>query len=267
MTTTASTLFINGSWEPAASGAVREIRNPADGELVATVSEAGRDDAERAIAAARAAFDSGVWAAVPAPERGDFLLKVAAGLRERREEFARAESLDTGKRLVESRMDMDDIAACFDYFGKLAGQQAGRMVDAGDPAVVSKIVHEPVGVCGMITPWNYPLLQAAWKIAPALAAGCTFVLKPAELTPSTAILTMQLLQEPGLPDGVANLVTGPGAEAGAPLSEHPDVDLVSFTGGLATGRRGRGGRGRNREEGGPGTRRQEPQRGVRRRRL
>jgi betaine-aldehyde dehydrogenase len=178
MTDTASTLFINGSWEPAASGAVRQIRNPADGELVATVSEAGREDAERAIVAARAAFDSGVWASVPAPERGAFLLKVAAELRERREKFARAESLDTGKRIIESRIDVDDIAACFEYFGRLAGQQAGRVVDAGDPAVVSKIVYEPVGVCGLITPWNYPLLQAAWKIAPALAAGCTFVLKP-----------------------------------------------------------------------------------------
>jgi betaine-aldehyde dehydrogenase len=234
---TASTLFINGSWEPAASGAVRQIHNPADGELAATVSEAGREDAERAIAAARSAFDSGIWSGVPAPERGTFLLKVAAELRERREKFARAESLDTGKRIVESRIDMDDIAACFEYFGRLAGQQAGRMVDAGDPAVVSKIVYEPVGVCGLITPWNYPLLQAAWKIAPALAAGCTFVLKPSELTPSTAILAMQLLQDLGLPDGVANLVTGAGAEAGAPLSEHPAVDLVSFTGGLETGKR------------------------------
>ena len=114
MTETASTLVINGSWEAAASGAVRTIRNPADGELVATVSEAGREDAERAIAAARAAFDSGVWASVPAPERGAFLLKVAAELRERREKFARAESLDTGKRIAESRIDMDDIAACFE---------------------------------------------------------------------------------------------------------------------------------------------------------
>ena len=141
MTDSASTLFINGSWEPARSGAVRQIRNPADGELVATVSEAGREDAERAIAAARAAFDSGVWAAVPAPERGAFLLKVAAELRERREKFARAESLDTGKRIIESRIDMDDVAACFEYFGRLAGQQAGRMVDAGDPAVVSRIAY------------------------------------------------------------------------------------------------------------------------------
>ncbi|MDP9886776.1 MULTISPECIES: aldehyde dehydrogenase family protein [Micrococcaceae] len=234
---TPRTLFINGRWEPAASGAAREIRNPADGEVVAMVSEGGREDAERAIAAARAAFDSGVWSSVPAPERGTFLLKVAAGLREHREKFARAESLDTGKRIVESRIDIDDIAACFEYFGRLAGQQPGRVVDAGNPDVVSRIVYEPVGVCGLITPWNYPLLQAAWKIAPALAAGCTFVLKPAELTPSTSILCMQLMQDLGLPDGVANLLTGPGTKVGAPLSEHPDVDLISFTGGLETGKR------------------------------
>ncbi|HEU4667246.1 MAG TPA: aldehyde dehydrogenase family protein, partial [Arthrobacter sp.] len=150
---TASTLFINGSWEPAVSGAVRHIHNPADGELAATVSEAGQKDAERAIAAARAAFDSGIWSGVPAPERGTFLLRVAAELRGRREKFARAESLDTGKRIAESRIDMDDVAACFEYFGRLAGQQSGRVVDAGDPAVASKIVYEPVGVCGLITPW------------------------------------------------------------------------------------------------------------------
>ena len=234
----ASTLFINGAWEPAASGAVREIRNPADGELVATVSEAGREDAERAIAAARAAFDSGVWASVPAPERGTFLLKVAAGT-------ARTPGKIRPRRIPGHRQAHGRKPHRHGRHRRLLrilrtgspGSQAGRVVDAGDPAVVSKIVYEPVGVCGLITPWNYPLLQAAWKIAPALAAGCTFVLKPSELTPSTAILAMQLLQDLGLPDGVANLVTGAGAEAGAPLSEHPDVDLVSFTGGLETGKR------------------------------
>ena len=131
---------------------------------------------------------------------------------------------------------MDDIAACFTYFGKIAGQNAGRIVDAGNPDVVSRIEYEPVGVCGLIAPWNYPLLQAAWKIAPALAAGCTFVLKPSELTPSTSILMMQVLEDLGLPRGTANLVLGAGAVAGAPLAESPDVDLVSFTGGVATGK-------------------------------
>ncbi|WP_280675160.1 aldehyde dehydrogenase family protein [Cryobacterium sp. CG_9.6] len=237
MSTMTSTLFINGKWVPAADGGTRLISCPADGEAVGTVSEATTADVEAAIAAARTSFDSGVWSSVPAPERGDFLLRVAAELRVRKTEFARAETLDTGKRLVESDIDMDDIANCFTYFGKLAGQDAGRIVDAGDESVVSRIVVEPVGVCGLIAPWNYPLLQAAWKIAPALAAGNSFILKPSELTPHTSILMMVLLDDLGLPAGVANLVLGAGAVAGAPLSSHPDVDLVSFTGGLETGKK------------------------------
>ena len=230
-------LFINGEFTAAISGETRTINCPANGEAVALVSEAAEADSVKAIEAARASFDSGIWSSVPAPQRGDFLLKVADKLTERHEEFAVAETLDTGKRLVESRYDMDDIIACFRYFGKLAGQDAGRVVDANDPNVISRIDYEPVGVATMITPWNYPLLQAAWKIAPALAAGCSFVLKPAELTPSTAILMMEVLSDLGLPAGVANLVTGAGAQAGAVLSEHKDVDLVSFTGGLITGRK------------------------------
>ncbi|GAB3559332.1 aldehyde dehydrogenase family protein [Spelaeicoccus albus] len=230
------TLYIDGQWQAAADGATREIHCPANGELVASVSEAGRADVDGAVAAARRAFDSGDWPGTPAAERGDVLLKVAAGLRAAKDEFAHAESLDTGKRLVESEIDMDDIANCFDYFGKLAGQDAGRLVDAGSADVVSRIVHEPVGVCALITPWNYPLLQAAWKVAPALAAGNTFILKPSELTPHTAVLLMSLLENCGVPAGVANLVLGAGAEAGAPMTEHPDVDMVSFTGGFETGR-------------------------------
>ncbi len=233
---TTETLFINGQWVAASDAGTRLISCPADGEPVGTVSEATTADVHNAIAAARAAFDSGVWSSVPAPERGDFLLRVAAELRSQKDAFARAETLDTGKRLVESEIDMDDIANCFAYFGKLAGQDAGRIVDAGDESVVSRIVVEPVGVCGLIAPWNYPLLQAAWKIAPALAAGNTFILKPSELTPHTAILMMVLLDKLGLPGGVANLVLGAGAVVGAPLSSHPDVDLVSFTGGLETGK-------------------------------
>ncbi|WP_026549486.1 aldehyde dehydrogenase family protein [Arthrobacter sp. Br18] len=232
-----ATLFIGGAWVPASDGGTRTISCPADGGHVGTVSEGTRDDAERAIAAARRSFDSGEWSSVPAPQRGDFLLKVATELRARKDEFARAETLDTGKRLVESEIDMDDIADCFAYFGKLAGQNAGRIVDAGNNSVVSRIAYEPVGVCGLISPWNYPLLQAAWKIAPAIGAGCSFILKPSELTPHTAILMMDLLDSLGLPKGVANLVLGAGAVVGAPLSEHPDVDMVSFTGGLETGKR------------------------------
>ncbi|WP_280182414.1 aldehyde dehydrogenase family protein [Nocardia cyriacigeorgica] len=230
------TLYIDGAWTAARSGDTREIRCPADNSLVGVVAEADAADTEAAIAAARRAFDDGPWRRTSADERGDLLLKVADAIDARREEFVRAETLDTGKRPFESDIDMSDIAHCFRYFGKLAGEDAGRVVDAGSPDVDSRIVYEPVGVCGLITPWNYPLLQVAWKVAPALAAGNTFVLKPAELTPHTSILLMTVLHELGLPPGVANLVLGAGATAGAPLSSHPDVDLVSFTGGLATGR-------------------------------
>lgn len=230
------TLFIGGSWSAASDGGTREIHCPADGELVGVVSEGTAEDSRRAVAAAREAFDAGDWSGRSPLERGTFLINVASRLRERKDEFARAETLDTGKRLVESEIDMDDIANCFEYFGKLSGQDAGRVVDAGSATVVSRIEYEPVGVCSLIAPWNYPLLQASWKIAPALAAGCSFVLKPSELTPHTSILMMEVLQELGLPAGVANLVLGAGGTVGAVLSSHPDVDLVSFTGGLETGK-------------------------------
>ncbi|MFB9902734.1 aldehyde dehydrogenase family protein [Allokutzneria oryzae] len=230
-------LYVGGRWVSASAGNRREIRCPADHTLVSTVDEATREDTEAAIAAARTAFDEGPWPRTPAVERGRLLLKVADLLQRDKADFARAESLDTGKRLVESEYDIDDVTACFRYFAAQVGTESGRVVDANNPDVLSRVVHEPVGVCGLITPWNYPLLQTAWKVAPALAAGCTFVLKPSELTPSTAILLMKVLEEAGLPAGVANLVLGAGPEAGAPLSEHPDVDLVSFTGGLATGQR------------------------------
>ena len=230
------TLYIGGTWTAASDGGTRDIHCPADGELVGTVSEGTAADSTRAVEAARAAFDSGEWSGKSPLERGTFLINVANRLRERKDEFARAETLDTGKRLVESEIDMDDIANCFEYFGKLAGQDSGRMVDAGSPTVVSRIEYEPVGVCSLIAPWNYPLLQASWKIAPALAAGCSFVLKPSELTPHTAILMVDVLQELGLPAGVANLILGAGKTVGTVLSSHPDVDLVSFTGGLETGK-------------------------------
>ncbi|MDQ3465777.1 MAG: aldehyde dehydrogenase family protein [Actinomycetota bacterium] len=229
-------LFVGGEWVAAQGGGRREIRCPADGCLVSTVDEATAADAVRAIAAARAAFDHGEWRTTSALERGALLNRVADRLVHDKAAIARAESLDTGKRLVESEYDVDDVVSVFRYFAGTAGEDAGRVVDTGRPDVVSRIVHEPVGVCGLITPWNYPLLQVSWKVAPALAAGCTFVLKPSELTPSTAILLMRILADVGLPPGVANLVLGAGAQVAAPLAEHPDVDLVSFTGGLVTGR-------------------------------
>ena len=198
--------------------------------------EAGPEDAELAIEAARRAFDSGPWPATSSLERGALLHRVADLLERDKEEVARLESLDTGKRIIESRYDVDDIVGVFRHFAGLAGAESGRVVDTGRPGVVSRIVHEPIGVCSLITPWNYPLLQTAWKVAPAIAAGNTFVLKPSELTPSTAIWLMRALDEAGLPAGVANLVLGAGADIGPTLTGHPAVDLVSFTGGLVTGR-------------------------------
>ncbi|MEU4352495.1 aldehyde dehydrogenase family protein [Streptomyces sp. NPDC023838] len=230
-------LFIGGRWSAAVDGETREIRCPADGSQVAVVDEAGPKDAAAAVAAAREAFDRGPWPGTPAAQRAALLLRVADLIERDAAALARAESLDTGKRLVESEYDMADIANCFRHFGHLvAAQEPGRVVDTGNPVTDSRTVTEPVGVCALITPWNYPLLQTAWKVAPAIGAGNTFVLKPSELTPHTAIMLMRLLTEAGLPDGVANLVLGTGPAVGAPLVEDERVDLVSFTGGLTTGR-------------------------------
>ncbi|MEV1247887.1 aldehyde dehydrogenase family protein [Nonomuraea sp. NPDC049750] len=230
-------LYIGGTWTKPTDGGRRDIRCPADGSLVTTVAEATAADTVAAILAARRAFDLGGWSGTPARERGALLYRVADLLERDKAAFAHAESSDTGKRLVESEYDVDDSVASLRYFAGVAGTDAGRVIDTGRDDAISRVVYEPVGVCGLITPWNYPLLQATWKVAPALAAGNTFVLKPSELTPSTAILLIRALEEAGLPAGVANLVLGAGPAAGAPLAEHPDVDLVSFTGGAATGRR------------------------------
>ncbi|MEU5435948.1 aldehyde dehydrogenase family protein [Streptomyces sp. NPDC020719] len=231
-------LFIGGRWSAAVDGETREIRCPADGSPVAVVDEGGPKDAAAAVLAAREAFDHGPWPRSTVAERAALLLRVADLIERDAVALARAESLDTGKRLVESEYDMADIANCFRHFGHLvASQDPGRVVDTGNPETDSRTVVEPVGVCALITPWNYPLLQTAWKVAPAIGAGNTFVLKPSELTPHTAIMLMRLLTEAGLPDGVGNLVLGSGPEVGAPLTEDARVDLVSFTGGLATGRR------------------------------
>lgn len=233
----ARTQLVDGTWRGASDGSTREIRCPADESLVVTVAEGTAEDAIDAVRAARRAFDDGPWPRTPAPERAALLHRVADRLTSEKEQVARLEALDTGKRMVEARIDMDDIIGVFRHFASLAQADAGRVVDPGMPEVRSRIVHEPVGVCALITPWNFPLLQTSWKVAPALAAGCTFVLKPSELTPSTAIWLVRTLAEEGLPDGAANLLLGAGDRVGSPLTEAPEVDLVSFTGGLVTGRR------------------------------
>ncbi|MDK1472768.1 aldehyde dehydrogenase family protein [Streptomyces sp. 549] len=230
------TIHVDGVWRAATAGDTRDVLNPADASVLATVAEGGTEDTDAAVAAARRAFDSGEWPGTPTAERAALLRRVADLLQRDREEIALIESRDTGKTVEEGRYDVDDVTSAFRYFADLVmNESGGRVVDAGDADVHSVVVHEPVGVCAMIAPWNYPLLQASWKIAPALAAGNTFVVKPSEVTPLSTVHLMRLLVEAGLPAGVGNVVTGAGMPVGARLAEHPDVDLVSFTGGLISG--------------------------------
>ena len=228
-------LYIDGEWTQAAAGGRREVVNPYDASVVTSVDEADAADVDRAVRAARRAFVEEDWAHAPSRHRADLLLRVRDLLLRDREDIARTETLDTGKTLTEARIDVEDVANAFRYFAELAGKDGGRVVDVG-PDVLSRVVYQPVGVCALIAPWNYPLLQASWKVAPALAAGNTFVLKPSETTPLTTIAMIRLIEEAGAPPGVANLVLGSGARVGAALTSHPEVDLVSFTGGLNTGR-------------------------------
>jgi betaine-aldehyde dehydrogenase len=229
-------LHIDGRWVAAVAGGSREVINPADGSALQRIDEGTAADALAAVAAARAAFDDGPWPRTPATERSAILFRVADLLDRNRSRIATVDTLDTGKTLAESGIDVDDVAAVFRYYAALAVGDPGRLVDAGNPAVVSRVVYEPVGVCALIGPWNYPLLQMSWKVAPALAAGNTVILKPSEVTPLSTLILVELLAEAGVPAGVVNLVLGSGAAVGAPLVESPDVDLVSFTGGLATGK-------------------------------
>lgn len=231
------TLYIGGEWISAEKKQTRRIINPFNQEEIATVCEGDRDDAVKAIAAPRKAFDEGEWPVLSGLERGQFVLKIAELIRRDLNELAELESLDTGKTIEESKADMDDIANVFQYYAGLADKDGGEVISSPIPDSVSKIVREPIGVCGQITPWNYPLLQASWKIAPALAAGNTIVLKPSEITPLTTIKVFQLIEEAGIPKGAANLVLGPGASVGDELARNLDVDLVSFTGGIETGKK------------------------------
>ena len=232
-------LLIDGRWQTARAGGGREVIDPCEGGVTAVVAEADAADVDAAVAAAKAAFRGGEWSGMPTARRVAVLEAVADALQANRAEIAQLETRDTGKTLAESGYDIDDSTAVYRYYAALAAQDSGRVVDTGRADVDSRVVYEPIGVCGLITPWNYPLLQISWKIAPALAAGNTLVAKPSELTPLTTIRLFELLQaaltEAGAPSGVANLVLG-GGVVGAALAAHPDVDLVSFTGGALSGK-------------------------------
>jgi aldehyde dehydrogenase (NAD+) len=222
---------------PSASGKRFSTTNPATSEPLAEVAEAGREDLDRAVTAAREAFESGPWASMKPRERGRILMKAAEMLLSRAEEFGRVETLDNGKPIFESaKIDMPVAAEALSYFGESADKLYGDTFPARPDAMLLTL-REPVGVVGAITPWNFPLLQAMWKIAPALALGNTVVLKPASLTPLTALLFADLLREAGLPTGAFNVVPGPGATIGAAVAEHPGIDKISFTGETETGKK------------------------------
>ncbi len=228
--------YVNNEWVTAA--ATREIINPATGEAIATVPEASKEDVDRAIAAARTTFDSTDWRdSSKAQMRGRILFKMADLVRKNMAKLAELETRNTGKPIVESEFDMNDTATCFEYNGGLATKYHGETLNVPDNAL-NFTLKEPVGVCGLIIPWNYPLMLAAWKLGPAIAAGCTVVLKPAEQTPLTMLEFCKLVQKhiPELPAGVLNVVTGDGPIAGRALVESPHVEKIAFTGGTDTGK-------------------------------
>jgi betaine-aldehyde dehydrogenase len=228
-------LYIGGRFTKAAEPS-QEIVNPATGAQIARAARATRAETEAAIDAARRAFDSGVWSGSTAMKRGRVLLEIARRLRESAAELAKIETENMGKPIFESEFDVADAATCFEYYGGLATKITGDVNPVPDEAL-SLTLKEPVGVCGQIIPWNYPLLMAAWKIAPALCAGCTVVLKPAEATPITALALARILDGiPDLPKGVVNIVTGDGPVVGALLARSEKVDKVAFTGSTETGR-------------------------------
>ncbi len=229
-------LYINGEFVPSASGKRFSTSNPATGETLAEIAEAGKEDLDRAVAAARGAFESGPWAEMKPRQRGRILMKAAELLASRAEEFGRVETLDNGKPIFEAaKIDMPAAADCLSYFGESADKLYGDTYPGRADALLLTL-REPVGVIGAITPWNFPLLQAMWKIAPALALGNAVVLKPASVTPLTALLFAELLAEAGLPPGAFNVVPGPGAVVGAAMAEHPGIDKISFTGETETGK-------------------------------
>lgn len=229
-------MYVNGEFVASESGKWFPVYDPSTEEVIAEVAEGGAVDVERAVAAARAAFDTGGWPQTTAVERGRVLLRLAEKIRQNTAALAELECRNSGKPIVEAEFDIADAAACFEYYGGLANKIMGHVNPVPDNAI-SLSMKEPVGVAGQIIPWNYPLLMAAWKLAPALAAGCCCVLKPAEQTPLTVLTLAEWLAEAGVPPGVVNIITGFGETAGAPIVAHPGVDKVAFTGSVEVGKR------------------------------
>lgn len=232
-------LFINGAWVAPTEGNTLPVIDPATEEVFHHIPAATAPDADAAVAAARAAFDHGPWPRMTGKERAVYLRAMAQGIRDRLPELAELEVRDNGKPLPEAEWDLGDAAGCFDYYADLAEELDGEVeeIALADGRFTAKALREPLGVAVAIVPWNYPLLMASWKVAPALAAGCTMVLKPAETTSLTALELGRIAEAAGLPAGVLNILSGKGSVVGQRLIEHPQVDKVAFTGSGPVGSR------------------------------
>ena len=231
----AYTNYIDGEWVPAASARTLDVLNPATREVIARVPDSGAADVDRAVQAARRAFDRDGWPETSARERGRILFRLAEHVRKHGGRLAEIETTNNGKPLAEAQGDVSDAAFCFEYYGGLATKIRGDVLTVPDNAMALAL-REPVGVAGQIVPWNYPLMMAVQKLAPALAAGCTSVLKPAEQTPVSILELAKGFEECGVPRGVVNIVNGLGPGAGAPIVAHPGVDKIAFTGSGEVGR-------------------------------
>lgn len=228
-------MYVNGEWRESSNQEKRTIINPANGKGIAYAPEGTIEDAKYAIEVARMAFDSGIWSATSTAERASYLFKIADEIDKNMEELVYLETMDNGKTYREAEGDIGDAAACFRYYAGLITKPDGQTYHVADP-MQAMVVREPVGVCGLIVPWNYPLLMSVWKIAPALAAGNTIVFKPSEVTPITATKLFEILEKVGLPKGVANMVMGAGPIVGNEIAASNKVDMISFTGGTKTGK-------------------------------
>jgi betaine-aldehyde dehydrogenase len=230
--------YINGAWQQPASNHRFSVINPATETVIQEVSAGNKEDIDAAVSAAREAFDHGPWPRLTGTERGAYLRKIGDIIIQRCVELSKLEVLDNGKPYPEAQWDIEDTAGTFYYYAALAEEldkTPSQEIALPDERFNSSVIKQPIGVAGAIIPWNFPMLMAAWKVAPALAAGCTMVLKPSEVTPLTALALADIVDEVGLPAGVLNIVTGLGHEAGQALTEHPDVDKLAFTGSVPTG--------------------------------
>lgn len=230
-------MFVDGKWVSSHSGKTWDVINPATRKVIAKVPLADEKDTRKAIMSARRAFDEGPWRKMSQVERGKLLLALARAIRDHADELAKIETLNSGKPIRESRMDMSDAADCFEFYGGLADKIEGDIIPVPDSNFFAMVLREPIGVVGQIIPWNYPLLMAAWKLAPALATGNCCILKPAEITPLTALELGKLIKQVGFPDGVVNIINGIGPVAGMELAKNEHVDKIAFTGSIEVGRK------------------------------